>query len=78
MQSQGRENLKKVRVAIRVNNTEKRSKIMIEHCPLAPRDAHPSRRRSCAELTLLVKSSSTKVATLLLIPMKRFTLVRTT
>lgn len=31
-----------------------------------------------AELTLLVKSSSTKVATLPLMPMKRFTLVRTT
>lgn len=80
MQTQGRENLKKVRVAIAVNNTDKQSKIMIKHCLLAPGDAHPSRGRSCAELklTLLVKSSSTKVATLPLIPMKRFTLVRTT
>lgn len=76
MQTQGRE--EKDRVVIGGNDPDKWSKMVIKHCPRAPRDAPPSRRRFFAELTLLVKSSSTKVATLPLIPMKRFTLVRTT
>ena len=47
-----------------------------KHYPLAPEMAIPASLST--ELTLLVKSSSTNVATLPLMPMKRFTLVRTT
>ena len=47
-----------------------------KHYPLAPDMVIPA--SLSPELTLLVKSSSTNVATLPLMPMKRFTLVRTT
>lgn len=53
------------------------NKVGVNHRPLAP-ERKPAGGALPVALTLLVKSSRTKVATLPLMPMKRFTLVRTT
>lgn len=71
-----KDKLQKSRLVQAVNTTGQVEYNHDKHYPLAPEMVIPASLST--ELTLLVKSSSTNVATLPLMPMKRFTLVRTT